>query len=152
MRGVPGSGKSTKAKKLAGTNGVIYSTDDFFMKNGEYVYDVKCIGEYHEKNIQRAVEAMQKSLPLIIIDNTNVKLWEMRKYVESADKYQYEIKIEEPETDWAWNYKKCGKMNTHGVPEDKIKIMIDNFEPFIGNLDEIRNAKDSRRRNGNKNH
>lgn len=44
MRGVPGSGKSTKAKKLAGSNGVIYSTDDFFMKNGEYIYDVKFIG------------------------------------------------------------------------------------------------------------
>lgn len=34
MRGVPGSGKSTKAKKLAGTSGIVYSTDDFFMKNG----------------------------------------------------------------------------------------------------------------------
>jgi NEDD4-binding protein 2 len=34
MRGLPGSGKSTLAKKLAGENGVIYSTDDFFMKNG----------------------------------------------------------------------------------------------------------------------
>jgi hypothetical protein len=30
--------------------------------------------------------------------------------------------------------------------------MIENFEPFMGNLDEIRNAKDNRRRNGNKNH
>ena len=94
MRGVPGSGKSTKAKKLAGANGVIYSTDDFFMKNGEYVYDVKFIGENHEKNIKRTVEAMQKSLPLIIIDNTNVKMWEMKKYVEAADKYQYNVKIE----------------------------------------------------------
>lgn len=42
-------------------------------------------------------------------------------------------------------------MNTHGVPEDKIKIMIENFEQYKGNLDEIRNAKDNRRRNGNKN-
>jgi adenylate kinase family enzyme len=31
MRGLPGSGKSYKAKKLAqAENGVIYSTDDFF--------------------------------------------------------------------------------------------------------------------------
>jgi hypothetical protein len=32
--------------------------------------------------------------------------------------------------------------------------MIDNFEPYIGNLDDIRNAKDNRRRNGggNRNH
>ena len=31
MRGVPGSGKSTKAKLLAGNKGVVYSTDDFFI-------------------------------------------------------------------------------------------------------------------------
>lgn len=41
-------------------------------------------------------------------------------------------------------------MNSHRVPEDKIKIMIDNYEPFLGNLDEIKSAKDNRRRNGNK--
>ncbi len=150
MRGAPGSGKSTKAKKLAGNLGLIYSTDDFFIKNGEYLYDAKFIVEYHEKNIKRTREAMQKSHPLIIIDNTNVKLWQMRKYVQAADTYKYDVKIQEPETDWAWNYKKCGKMNSHGVPEDKIKIMIENFEHFTGNLDEIRQAKDNRRRNGAK--
>lgn len=51
MRGMPGSGKSTLAKKLAGQGGVVYSTDDFFMKNGQYVYDAKMIGEYHNKNL-----------------------------------------------------------------------------------------------------
>lgn len=44
MRGLPGSGKSTKAKKIAGELGVIYSTDDFFMVNGQYVFDGKMIG------------------------------------------------------------------------------------------------------------
>lgn len=75
MRGVPGSGKSTQAKKIAGEKGVIYSTDDFFMVKGQYVYDVKMIGKYHEKNFDRTVLAMQKGIPLIVIDNTNVKLW-----------------------------------------------------------------------------
>lgn len=51
MRGVPGSGKSTKAKQLAGIKGLVYSTDDFFMKNGDYVYDPSKIGEYHDKNL-----------------------------------------------------------------------------------------------------
>jgi len=44
MRGVPGSGKSTKAKILAANTGYIYSTDDFFIVKGEYVYDPKMIG------------------------------------------------------------------------------------------------------------
>jgi adenylate kinase family enzyme len=55
MRGVPGSGKSTKAKQLAGTNGVVYSTDDFFIVKGEYKYDPKLIGDNHEKNIKRTI-------------------------------------------------------------------------------------------------
>lgn len=44
MRGLPGSGKSTKAKKIAGSQGVVYSTDDFFMVKGQYVYDGSKIG------------------------------------------------------------------------------------------------------------
>ena len=43
MRGLPGSGKSTLAKKIAGNAGVVYSTDDFFMVNGQYMYDPKMI-------------------------------------------------------------------------------------------------------------
>ena len=55
MRGLPGSGKSTKAKKIAGEIGVIYSTDDLFMVDGQYKYDAKMIGEYHDKNFKRTV-------------------------------------------------------------------------------------------------
>lgn len=54
MRGLPGSGKSYKAKKLAqAENGIIYSTDDFFETTGKYIYDPSKIGEYHQKNQQR---------------------------------------------------------------------------------------------------
>lgn len=75
MRGLPGSGKSTKAKKIAGEIGVVYSTDDFFMVDGKYLYDPKLIGENHEKNFQRTLKALKEGKPLIVIDNTNIKLW-----------------------------------------------------------------------------
>lgn len=39
---------------------------------------------------------MKKGEPLIIIDNTNIKLWEMKKYVLEGDKYNYEIDVREP--------------------------------------------------------
>lgn len=84
MRGLPGSGKSTLAKNLAGPGGVVYSTDDFFMVKGEYVYDSTKIVEYHKRNFDRTVEALKKGIEIIVIDNTNIKLWEMRKYVEEA--------------------------------------------------------------------
>ena len=44
----------------------------------------------------------------------------MKKYVLEADKFNYEIDVREPETEWAWNPKKCAKTNNHSVPKDKI--------------------------------
>ena len=60
---------------------MIYSTDDFFMVNGKYEYDPKMIGDYHARNLERTVKAMLQGKPLIVIDNTNIRLWEMKKYV-----------------------------------------------------------------------
>ncbi len=51
------------------------------MVNGNYVYDAKMIPEYHSKNLERTVKAMHQGKPIIVIDNTNIKLWEMKKYV-----------------------------------------------------------------------
>lgn len=70
----------------------------------------------------------------------------MRPYVEAADKFGYEVKVQQSETDWAWNAKKCGAKNGHGVPTDKIQIMLNNYEQ-MKSLDDVRNAKDNRRRN-----
>ena len=127
MRGLPGSGKSTKAKKIAGNIGVIYSTDDFFMVNNEYVYDPKMIGEYHDRNLKRTMQAMKEGKYLIIIDNTNIRLWEMKKYVLAAQQYGYKVRVEEADTAWAFNYRQCAKRNNHGVPEDSCKKMRDNY-------------------------
>lgn len=39
------------------------------------------IGDYHTKNLERTVKAMLQGKPNIVIDNTNIRLWEMKKYV-----------------------------------------------------------------------
>lgn len=59
MRGLPGSGKSTLAKQL-GENGVVFSTDDFFMVGDKYEFNPKLLGQYHQQNLQRTIEAMKK--------------------------------------------------------------------------------------------
>ena len=61
------------------------------------------IVEYHMKNLQRSVKAMQQGKPLIVIDNTNIKLWEMKKYVIAGQENGYTIKIEEADSPWAFN-------------------------------------------------
>ena len=38
---------------------------------------------------------MKDGVKLIVIDNTNIKLWEMKKYVLEAEKYEYRVEIME---------------------------------------------------------
>lgn len=35
------------------------------------------------------MEAMKEGKPLIIVDNTNIKLWEMKKYVLAGEELGY---------------------------------------------------------------
>jgi NEDD4-binding protein 2 len=97
MRGVSGSGKSTLARKIADDVSVIYSTDDFFMVDGQYRFDPKRLGEFHAENVKRTKDAMVEKCPIIIIDNTNTQAWEMKPYVELAVSYGYKVSIVEPE-------------------------------------------------------
>jgi uridine kinase len=67
-----GSGKSTLSNKIIEENGEgkIFSTDEYFMKEGKYVFDGKSIGKAHQWNQKRAFEAMKQGESIIIIDNT----------------------------------------------------------------------------------
>lgn len=96
LRGVSGSGKSTLAKNLV-QNGVINSTDDYFMINGEYVFDSTKLAKYHKLNRLKTENDMQNNISPIIIDNTNLKKREIKPYVELGRKFCYEIEIIEME-------------------------------------------------------
>lgn len=99
MRGVSGSGKSTLAKKLALQNpkSVICSTDDFFVVDGKYKFDLAQLNRNHYKNFLKVKGNMAEKTPIIIVDNTNMQKWEMLKYVTEAKTFGYEIEIQEPE-------------------------------------------------------
>lgn len=55
LRGPPGSGKSTLARNILMQNpgGVILSTDDYFIVNGRYQFDLAVLGEAHSWNHNR---------------------------------------------------------------------------------------------------
>ena len=65
----------------------------------------------------------------IVIDNTNVRLWEMRAYVKAAIAHGYSVEFVTPATKWAWNPVECSRRNTHGVPLAAIERMAQAFEP-----------------------
>lgn len=130
LRGVPGSGKSTLARELlsTGPNGVIFSTDDYFFQDNRYVFDSALLGDAHDWNQKRAEQVMLEGRSPIIIDNTNVKAWEMKPYVELALKNGYRVDFFEPDTCWKYDPAQLEKRNKHGVPRETIAKMLDGFE------------------------
>jgi len=134
LRGCSGSGKSTLAKKLS-PGAPVYSTDDFFMKRGRYMFDVKKLGKAHGWNQKRADDAAKAGKGPIIIDNTLTRAWEARAYAESALENGYRIKIKEPNTPWKFNAKVLAKRNSHGVSEQIIAKQISHYEHGINVAD-----------------
>lgn len=128
-RGPSGSGKSTMVKELADKTGAqIFGSDDFFMRDGVYQFDLKKLSEAHEWNRSRVEEAMQGEVPYIIVDNTNTMFWEMQPYALLAQQYGYEVQFKEP--DWHSELKPGGKWNVdflermqHGSDRDKGKFI-----------------------------
>jgi predicted kinase len=111
MRGVPGAGKSYRARELAGDEGVIFSTDDFWgtdpeeyqanwEKHAKAGRTGQMLGKYHRMNFERAEEAMKAGVSPIIIDNTNVDRRAMKPYVRAAVEHGYDVEFAESESKW----------------------------------------------------
>jgi predicted kinase len=136
MRGLPGSGKSTLAQQLGG---VVYSTDEFFMVNGEYCFDVSKLGTFHEMNQRRTEVAMQCREPVIVVDNTNIQSWQMRPYILLADQYGYRVEIKMPDTPWMWDVDVLAERNTHKVPRETLQKMKNSFQHNLA-VEQIRDS------------
>ncbi len=147
MRGTSGSGKSYKAKQLAGENGVICSADDFFIERGEgeYAFDPSLLGNAHRQCQDRTTDALKKGLSPVIVDNTNTRLWEMKQLkpiIRLAQSLGYSVRIEEPETDW-WKARDIDEMvnkNSHGVPREAIERMVNRYDDDI-TIDNVMDEK-----------
>lgn len=121
-RGIPGSGKSTWAKAQEGA--LVYSTDDYFMVDGEYKFVGKLLPAAHAWNLDRAKRAMLDDAELVIIDNTNTMTWHFQKYLDLAAEYGYEVEEKIFECDPDVAHARC----SHGVPLDGIKRMAEQLE------------------------
>ena len=123
VRGLPGSGKSTFAKTLGGTH---FETDNFFMVDGEYKFDVTKLKAAHEwcQNSVNTAMILNITTDLnntIVISNTFTQEWEMKPYFDMAETYGYRVFSLIVEN-------RHGGVNQHGVPEDKLEIMKNRFE------------------------
>lgn len=155
MRGLPWCGKSTRAKELAGENGQIFSTDEFWYvvnkpdQPDEYSFNPRFLAQAHKWNQLRAQRRIDMGDSLLIIDNTNTTAKEFCcDYARYAHWQDYKIRIEEPTSPWwleirellrnkrankkalkDWAVKLAeGSQETHNVPAFAIEKMMFRWE------------------------
>lgn len=140
MRGVSGSGKSYLAKHIVDyTIGPspqnysrhIFSADDYFMRAGVYQYNRDSLHEAHAMNQRNVCKATNNGLSPILVDNTNTELWEMEPFIRDGVRNGYTIEFVEPNTPWSRNASELERKNTHGVPRENIRRMLDRYDRGI---------------------
>lgn len=115
VRGLPGSGKSTLAKSLAELkNAKHVEADMFFVKDGEYNFDLKQIGAAHKWCLDETEKALTKGID-VYVSNAFVRLWEMKPYISLADSLGSDIQLIEVHSEWK---------NTHDVPDKVLFKML----------------------------
>ena len=85
LRGVPGSGKSYLATHcseylLSSAKVAICSADSFFMASGVYNFSTQLLPVAHTQCLELFLQALDEGKGLIVVDNTNSKMWEYRIY------------------------------------------------------------------------
>ncbi|KAH8404476.1 hypothetical protein KR222_006101, partial [Zaprionus bogoriensis] len=137
MRGAPGSGKSTLANALLQQAGLlqqynvrdfVYSSDDYFVTRRGYEFNPNQVPEAHEWNRSRVRSKAAAGWSPIIVDNTNMMVWEMQPYVQIAVQHGYQLELLEPQTSWSKSAAKLTQRNVHQVPKESIQRMLDRYE------------------------
>ena len=140
MRGLPGSGKSTIVLEIVKVYGksdtCVCSADDYFLQqDGVYKYQREDLHDAHQECQIKAQNACKEKVPIVIIDNTNVRKWEMKFYLTLADTYNYNVILVSPRTEWSCDGKILAQKNKHNVDEDTLKQKIiayvkENVNPY----------------------
>lgn len=130
MRGPSGSGKSTYIKRHL-PDAHVCSADHFFHKDdGSYEFDPSKLGAAHEACKRKFKKALKKGEPIVVVDNTNTKMWEMKPYIMAARNAGYEIEFVRLSTP----VDVAAARNVHGVPQDAVKRMADRMQELPPDL------------------
>src|ERR1035437_5422190 len=113
IRGLPGSGKTTMAKKMEGY--VHLEADMLLEVSGKYVYNAAKVPKSHDWCVASAKSALENGNN-VVVSNTLARLWELQRYIDLG----YPFRIIEATGRWP---------NVHGVPQDKIDLMKARWEP-----------------------
>lgn len=145
-RAVPGSGKTTLSRnitdacKKAGLSVANHSTDDFFMEDNRYCFNIAKLHNYHLCNLMLFERSLRNNIDVVICDNTNIMPWQSRPYTDLARAYGYQIIFlnlspRELEKHVAAQRVTPQKPNAHGVPANVLANFIRDFNLYSPLLD-----------------
>lgn len=121
FRGLPGSGKTTRAEKLQKETGWFHIESNFFFEvDGKYLWQADMVRSSH----QWCGWQMQRELFIgnsVIVANCFNEMWEMKFYFEQAERFGAKITVVECEGSYG---------NPHEVPEETLAKMAKKRRPL----------------------
>ncbi len=96
MQGLPGSGKSTVAKELAGERGKIISIDKMIVERKRKLVvskDDQSLEELYDEIFKVFCDEITLGTEVIVIDNTNLSEWEYIRFVKKAQQEHFFVSI-----------------------------------------------------------
>lgn len=127
MRGIPGSGKTTWVRRNR-PGAYVCSADDFHRnEDGVYEFKRENAGPAHNNCLWKFTYAIVvRELYDIVVDNTNVKVFEIAPYYRIAEAFGYEVEVRcilcDPVRGTA--------RTVHAVPLETVMAMANGFEPL----------------------
>lgn len=114
IRGLPGSGKTTLARKLSQRYYCEYfEADQYFEHDGEYRFDSRLLSEAHRVCFFNTMNALSDGKD-VIVANTFTTLKEMRDYIDSAIANGHKVTVIHCEEQYG---------SIHNVPHTSIERM-----------------------------
>lgn len=142
LRGLPGAGKTTYARKrwlgltplnLApqGYSPVVVSGDHYFTNivTGEYHFDPRLLGEAHAAAHVALIRALHSGREVVVVDNTHSRLWEYSVAQELGWSCGYQVEIIDLFDGGCSDEELAERQQAlHQVPEDTIRNHRERWE------------------------
>lgn len=127
VRGLPGSGKSTVAKKwlLAAK----LETDNYWYRpDGTYDFNPRLLSEAHQWCQNKTRMHVEDGYP-VVVSNTFTRRWEMEPYMQIAKDNDYELVVLDL-YDAGMSDEELAARCIHNVPVETIKNMRSRYERY----------------------